>query len=311
MRFALPTLSYPFTHRVSRFAVELDEACFRWGDRMGIFHLGDPREYRATHVGRLAAATCPRGTRLGLRLLADWQTWLFAFDDGYCDESEHGFRPDALLRRAVVLLGILESTPAEPDDPFGVALADIWTRLTACSQGFQRSRFAAAVNAYLMAQCWEAVNRAAGVPPPFVEYVYMRRHGSAVRTCTALVDVAGGFTLTAEEYDHPDVVALTNTAINVVCWANDILSYPKELRRSAAVHSLPAVLEREKPQGIRAAIETVVRMHDDEVARYVEHEEAVRAWAGPALRRYLDDLRFWMVGNQYWALQSGRYHSAP
>jgi hypothetical protein len=310
VRFALPLLSYPFPYRVSRFAVEVDETSFRWGERMGIFHLGDPQEYRRTHVGRLAATTCPRGTRVGLRLLADWQTWLFAFDDGYCDESEHGFSPDALLRRAVGLLGILEGTPPEPDDPFGIALADLWARLVSSSEGYQRSRFASAVNAYLLAQCWEAVNRSAGVPPALTEYVYMRRHGSAVRTCTALVDVAGGFQLGAQDYDHPDVVALTDTAINVVCWANDILSYPKELRRSAAVHSLPAVLEHEKPQGIRAAIETVVRMHDEEVARYVADEEPVRAWADPSLRRYLDDLRFWMVGNQYWARQSGRYDSA-
>jgi Terpene synthase family 2, C-terminal metal binding len=305
---ALPPLSYPFAWQVSPFAAEVDEACYRWGEHMGLYRLGDAREYRETQVGWLAAYTCPRGTREGLQLLADWQMWLFAFDDGYCDESEEGARCDVMAQRVVGLLGIMEGK-AEPaaGDPFSAGLADLSARLAGCAHGFQRSRFISAVRGYFLAQCWEAVHRAAGIAPGLGEYTWMRRHSGAVPTCTALSDVAGGYRLPAADHDHPDVTAVTDMAVNIACWANDILSYPKEAARSKVVHSLPAVLRHERNVDAAQALDMTARMHDQEVARYLEAERHVRAWAGPSLHRYLDDLRFWMSGNLRWSQHTGRY----
>jgi hypothetical protein len=305
----LPALEYPFDWAVNPFAAQVDEACFLWGERMGIYHLGDPRDYRGTRVGRLAAYTCPHGTREGLRLLADWQMWLFAFDDGFCDESEHGSRPAAMARRVTGFLGVLEGARPPDGDPFDHALADVLARLSRCASGFQLARFTSAVRGYFLAQCWEATNRAEGTPPSLAEYVHMRRHSGAVPTCTALIDVAGGFELPAEQYDHPELVALTDMAVNVACWANDILSYPKEAQRSHIVHSLPAVLAHQHDLDTEAAIAEVARMHDDEVRRYLLAEERVRAHADPLTHRYLDDLRFWMSGNLQWSHHTGRYQT--
>jgi hypothetical protein len=303
----LPRLSYPFGSQVSPFAAEVDEACYLWGKRTGIYCLGDPQEYRHTGVGFLAAYTCPRGTREGLRLLADWQMWLFAFDDGFCDESEHGSRPEVMIRRVTALLGVLEGARPPAADPFDVALADVLARLNGYATGLQMARFVSAVRGYFLAQCWEAVNRADCTPPELAEYVHMRRHSGAVPTCTALIDVAGGFELPAEQYDHPEVAALTSMAVNVACWANDILSYPKEAQRSHIVHSLPAVLGHQNGLDAGQVIAQVAGMHDEEVRRYLRAEEHVRAWASPLIHRYLDDLRFWMSGNLQWSLGTGRY----
>jgi terpene synthase-like protein len=306
-----PTLNYPFTTRVSPFAADADEQCYRWGERMGIYHLGDPDRYRRTRVGWLAGYTSPDSTRTGLQLLADWQMWLFAFDDGFCDESDHGRHPEAMVRRTVSLLGVLEGGLSRAADPFGVALRDLRTRLASCATGVQRARFVSAVTAYFMAQCWESVGRATGTLPGVHEYLHMRRHSGAVRTCTALIDVAGGFQLPAEEYDRPDVVSLTMMAVDVTCWANDIVSYPKETLRSRTVHSLPVVLARQRDADPDRMIGTAVRMHDRQVVRYLSAERRVRARAGAGLRRYLDGLRFWMAGNLCWSRSTGRYRTGP
>jgi len=42
-----------------------------------------------------------------------------------------------------------------------------------------------------------------------------------------------------EEFSDPSVVSLAERATNIACWANDILSYPKEVARSRIVQSLP------------------------------------------------------------------------
>jgi hypothetical protein len=123
----------------------------------------------------------------------------------------------------------------------------------------------------------------------------------------ALTDLAGGFELAAADYCSPDLRALTDIAVNVTCWANDILSYPKESRRSTRVHSLPVVLARERGIGVAQALTEAAAMHDAEVERYLAAEEPLRRTAGPGLRRYVDGLRSWMSGNYYWSLETGRY----
>ncbi|MGC0419479.1 terpene synthase family protein [Embleya sp. AB8] len=361
----LPLLEYPFGWQVSPLADEVDEGSYRWGLERGIYCLGDPGEYRGTRVGWLAAWTAPDATPAGLRLLADWQMWLFAFDDGFCDESEHGACPSTMIRRVVDFLGVLEAGPddfrtghatdtntdtntdtdtdtntdtdtdtdrdtdADTEAPlaqpppagaesrrdvearFRGVLGELGVRVRERATGFQQARFLAAVQGYFMSQCWEAANRSAagagGAPPSPAEYVRMRRHSGAVRTCIALTDVAAGFELSADDYDDPEVVALTDMAVDVACWANDIMSYPKEVARSSVVHSLPAVLGSWRDLDPQEALWVAARMHDDQVERYLAAERPVRARASEPLRRYLDGLRFWMSGNLAWSLETGRY----
>lgn len=308
----LPRLSYPFKAEVSPHARRVDELNFQWARTMGLFSATDAAErFRGIRVGWLAGRTSPRSTPQGLQLLADWQMWLFAFDDAFCDESATGDRPDLLARTVTRYLGIIEELQAPPgDDPFAGALADVSGRIRRRANPVQWARFLRTVSGYFLAQCWEAANRGQHSPPGLAEYVHMRRHSGAVPTCMALIDVAGEFSLTAQEFDDPRVVSLSGCATNVACWANDILSYPKEISRSSAVHSLPAVLSAEFGIGANEALRRTAAMHDREVARYIAAEGAVREHASAQLHRYLDDLRFWMRGNLDWSIESERY-TAP
>src|SRR5437879_1179209 len=125
----------------------------------------------------------------------------------------------------------------------------------------------------------------------------------------ALIYVACGFLLAAAEATDPRVTSLSDQATNIACWANDILSYPKESARSRAVHSLPVVLSTQLGIGEQESLDHVAAMHDREVERYVLCEASVREHASAQLHRYLDDLRFWMRGNLDWSLETQRYRS--
>ena len=150
-------------------------------------------------------------------------------------------------------------------------------------------------------------NGSAGSSPPSFASSSVRRHSGAVPTCMALIDVVGRFELGTEAFCRRDVRALTDIAVNVTCWANDILSYPKELQRSLKVHSLPTVLATELRLSPAEAIKVAAAMHDAEVARYLETEPSLRRDAVPELRSYTDGLRDWMGGNFHWSLETGRY----
>ncbi len=309
-RLPVPAIRCPFGNRISPHADAADLHSVRWAVRWGLPD-GEAEAERlaATRVGRLAARTAPEASPEVVELLADWQTWLFLFDDRYCDESPHGADLTRLTRAVTAFTLVLDGAagPAGRDGPFTRALGDLMDRLAGLATGQQVSRFVSAVRGYFLAQFWEADHRAEGAPAGLAEYRHMRRHSGAVPTCMALIDLAGGYELPGGDYCRADVRAVTDIAVNVTCWANDILSYPKEAARSVAVHSLPAVLAREHGLPVTQALRAAAAMHDAEVDRYLAAEARVRRGAGPGLRRYLDGLRAWMGGNYHWSLETGRY----
>src|SRR5712691_4943816 len=87
----VPELDCPFADEISVHADEVDTRVIDWARRIGLprdeaeaARLGEAK------VGRLAARTTPRAGLDALCLLADWQMWLFLFDDRYSDESSDG-----------------------------------------------------------------------------------------------------------------------------------------------------------------------------------------------------------------------------
>lgn len=309
----VPPLDCPFDDEISPHADLIDTRVVGWARRFGLPEdEAEADRLVETKVGRLAARTTPRASLEALSLLADWQMWLFLFDDRYSDESSTGADLAQLSELVTGFMLVLDDEGGRRHrrDPFTLALGDLIDRFRALATGPQLNRFISAVRGYFLAQFWEAGNRAQDQPAGLAEYTAMRRHGGAVPTCLALIDVANGFELSGDEYWRPEVRAVSDIAVNVTCWANDILSFPKEAKRSFKVHSLPAVLAEELQLPVADALVLAAGMHDAEVERYLDVERPLRLFAGPALGHYLDGLRSWMGGNFYWSLETGRYKVA-
>jgi hypothetical protein len=311
LSLSLPELSCPFRDEISPHSDDVDRHVEDWARKFNL--AGDEAEQaRLTRikVGRLAARTTPRASRAALDLLADWQMWLFVFDDRFSDESVTGADLTRLSQLVTAFMLVLDN-PGEPayrGGPFSTALGDVIDRLVTIASAPQAFRFITAVRGYFLAQFWEAGRRVQDRPAGLAEYAAMRRHSGAVPTCLALIDIACGFELPGADFWRPEIRTLSDIAVNVTCWANDILSFPKEAQRSVKVHSLPAVLATERQLELADALTAAAAMHDAEVQRYLRAESRVRPGAGPALTGYLDGLRSWMSGNYHWSLETGRYH---
>ncbi|MER7048851.1 terpene synthase family protein [Streptomyces jumonjinensis] len=308
----IPPLHCPFPDDVHPEADTIDRTSLRWLDRFGL--ITDPAtraRFGQSKIGWQASRTTPHADAELVQLHSDWQMWLFAFDDVRSEESEAGGHPGRMARSLVPCLRILEDpdTPVRDEDPFTAALRDLRRHLGLVAGPLQLDRFITSVLGYWFAQVWEAGNRADAVWPTVEEYTAMRVHTGAVPTCLALIDVVGRFELPAAELARHEVKALTTKAVNVVCWANDIHSYEKEAARSSHPVNLPTLLHRRDGGTVQAAIDLAARMHDDEVAAYVELRS--RVTAGPELERYLDGLQSWMRGNLTWSLSTGRYRQTP
>jgi hypothetical protein len=307
---ALPRLRSPFAAELHRQTAVAESATLAWADRFGL--AADPavrRRLAVTRSARLAGRVSPQATLPGLLLNADWQTWLFLFDDAYCDESDLGRRSADTAKTASRVAQVLETgqLPEREWNPFLVALADLRSRLLRMATPEQFDRFVAQAVFYLLALTWEAAHREHGTLAGFAEYVSMRRHSGGVPTCLALIDVINGFELRDPAWSSPRLRALTDAATDITCWANDILSYPKEVRRSTEVLSLPAVLARENGLPIAQAIAEAARLHDERIAEYQKLESPLMRDGDEQIRGYLADLRHWISGNLAWSYETGRY----
>jgi hypothetical protein len=307
---ALPRLRSPFPSMLHERVYAAEAATLAWADRFGLAREPEVRRrLAATRSARLAGRVAPRSTMEGLLLNTDWQTWLFLFDDAYCDESDLGRRPADTVEIATEVQRVVEQGlhPSDDPNPFLLALDDLRARLLALATPEQYDRFATQVVCYLLALAWEAMHRERGTIANLAEYVEMRRHSGGVPTCLALVDVVNGFELPGAAWSSPALRALTEAATDITCWANDILSYPKEVRRSTQILSLPAVLSQELGLDTGQAIAEAARRYGERIHQYQRLEAPVLRQGGDEIRRYLMDLRHWISGNLAWSYETGRY----
>lgn len=307
---ALPRLRSPFAAMLHEQTAAAESATLAWADRFGL--AGDPAvrsRLAATRSARLAGRVGPRATLPGLLLNTDWQTWLFLFDDAYCDESDTGRRPADTIETATRVLRVIErgQVPDRGSHPFLNALADLRARLLEQASPRQFERFAAQTVGYLLALTWEAAHRERHTLADLPEYAVMRRHSGAVFPCLALIDVINDFELPDDAWSSPELRAVNDAAADIICWGNDILSYPREVRRSTQVLSLPAVLSRARQLSIEDALDEAAALHEQRIRDYQRLEAPLLDDGDPRIARYLGDIRAWIAGHLAWSAETRRY----
>ena len=308
MPVIVPRLTVPFGTGLHPATEAARAATERWARDCGLTARPELRErLRSIAPARLAGRVAPNATRKGLQFNADWQAWLFLFDDEYCDESDLGADLEGIVEVTVWMFGAIEHGVVTPHDTFALALADLRERLAAMATPVQQERFLGAVTTYFYALAWEAVHRRRRTPAEFGEYIRMRRHSGAVATCLALIDVANGFELTEAQWCSPALRAASEAAADLICWSNDLVSFGREESQPLELLSLPAVLARTYGLPLQAALDRSAAMVDARLADYYAAERPLLASGNPALIRFAADLRHWIAGNLEWSYETGRY----
>ncbi|MEV7908624.1 terpene synthase family protein, partial [Streptomyces anulatus] len=149
-----------------------------------------------------------------------------------------------------------------------------------------------------------------GVIPPLEDYLFMRRRTGAMLTVFALIDIAGGHRLTPDEWRHPAMRAITESANDVVVWDNDLISYAKESEGGNSRNNLVNVLARHEGYSRQGAMEAIGRMRNRAIADMIELRPALEALGSEAVRAYVRGLEFWISGSVDYSLTSSRYTRA-
>ncbi|GIH90616.1 hypothetical protein Psi01_12460 [Planobispora siamensis] len=303
----LPELSCPFPSEVNPHVERVDKETIDWAAGSGLLEGAEMVvRYRQARYGLLGARTYPYADYTMLRLVTDWCVWLFAFDDVFCETDRHAAEIARTLPQFVAVLdGIGGCGPV--DNVFARSLREIKGRIAENGDADQLDRWCGVVKDYLFAQVWEAANRQDSVVPTLADYILMRRRTGAMLTVFALIDMAAGHRLTPQEWRHPDVRAITESANDVVVWDNDLISYAKESSAGNSVNNLVNVLARHRGHSHQQAMDEVGAMRDRAVARMVKLRDSLSRLDSKAVDAYVRGLEYWISGSVDYSMTSSRY----
>lgn len=304
----LPRLVYPFPEVLKKPDGEVVVKVTAWLVKLNLGPASAGlRKHMARGFAHLASTLHPHAPHNWQVLLGKWYCWAFLHDDR-CDTSDLGRQPERLKMLTDRLSKLFAGATARRDDePLGWALAELRGELLEVGGAAWFKELDGELNRYFSALHWEARNRVGDITPSISRYLEMRPVTAGLRIDN-LFSRADGVLIPAAVRGQEPVLALTQLANEVVCWANDLISLDKELQQGD-IHNLVQVLQYVHGFNLQTAIEQAGWQHNRTLSRYLEAEQQVKQQFGnwQDLEMYLELLRARMRGIHDWALMSGRY----
>jgi 2-methylisoborneol synthase len=296
---------------------QVNEAVARWAEEVGIYP-GRLDKLRSANFGRFMMLAHP-ATSDPDRLLAATKCLVaeWAADDYYVDEVSLGADPMVVGSRLANLHSMVDppsltfryaADHAEHHRlrPISVAFRSALEHLARYASVAQMGRFQHQMAILFVAWSQEADWHANRRTPPVWEYL-VQRHLNSYLPPMILVDVLGGYELTADEFYHPLVRRAITTAGNAAVLVNDLYSGKNE---SETDHNLPTVLMANEGLSHRRAVLRTVEIHNERMDTFVTLAASLSVAGSPGLRRFLADTWAWLGGSREWHATSGRYHSS-
>jgi 5-epi-alpha-selinene synthase len=310
-----PAVFEPTTAPINRHVAAVEREELEWVQRfypaIG-HHPARLRRLKAAKFPRLAARALPRAGLAELRLVADFISWLFFYDDSFCDRA--GATPDPLARLLQAqerMLTVLRGAPPRSDDgPLVHMLADLGARISAWAEPDLWRRFLVDVERYFQSNVWELGNLVGNHAPPGPLYLKMRPYTGGVPVVLDLFELVGRRPLRRAR-EHALVEQLELLANNAICWANDIGSLGKEMLEGTP-HNLVLVLRHDHGLAMEEALARARAMQAAEEAAFYALADQVVGLVGPSdepLRAHVANLRAFVRGNFVWMQETTRYRA--
>lgn len=307
----VPPIYSPIPPAIHPQHAAVDAATTAWAEhhRIGSAEL---RARLVTHdIGTFAARILPhRQDTEVVSILADFILWLFGVDDGYCEESDIGHRPDELGITLDRLLRVAQipRAPMLLDDPLANGLRDLRHRMEAAgATGSQIARWVSALREYNEAVIREAALRRANAIPSLDDYTLIRLYSGATTVVLPMLELGHGHALDESERDDERVQAAGEMASFVIAWDNDIFSHHKESRGDGYYLNVLRVLMEHHGLTADEALTRAIAQRDRVLTLFLRLREALLPNASEQLRRYLDSLADFIRGSQDWGITSRRY----
>ncbi|MCU1683321.1 MAG: hypothetical protein JWQ81_4060 [Amycolatopsis sp.] len=315
-----PPLYCPVTEPINEaLGVEVDRRLIAWAGECG-FSEQEGEQLGKAGFGRLvtlAHPDCQDADRLliSAKLNAAW----WAADDLYADDTALGAVPEKLPPRLALAMAAMDPLPSVGEftpeldetlqsDRVLVALRSGVDYLQSYSTPAQVQRVNYSTFAMFVSWTAYAAWQHAGEYPPAWEYLAARQHDSFYTSMT-LIDVLGGYELTANLYYEPRVRRAAIQAGTAAVLVNDLHSVTKDLADENPPCNMVLQIAADRNCSIEEATATTVEVHNELVRDFQAAHQELLAVPSPELQRFIRGLRAWMGGGFEWHSTSPRYQS--
>ncbi|SEP20464.1 family 2 encapsulin nanocompartment cargo protein terpene cyclase [Amycolatopsis saalfeldensis] len=308
----------PVTERINDpLGEEVDRRLIAWAGEVG-FDEQEAEQLGKAGFGRLvmlAHPDCEDPDRLliSAKLNAAW----WAADDLYADDTALGAVPEKLPPRLALAMAAMDPVPPAGEfsreldetlrgDRVLVALRSGVDHLRQYGSPAQVQRVN--YSTFTMFVSWNAYAawQHNDDPPPAWEYLAARQHDSFYTSMT-LIDVLGGYELTANLFYEPRVRRAAIQAGTASVLVNDLHSVAKDLADENPPANMVLQVAADRSCPIEEATEITVDLHNQIVRDFQRTHRALEPVASAELQRFLHGLRAWMGGGFEWHSTSPRY----
>ncbi|BAZ67068.1 MAG: terpene synthase [Pelatocladus maniniholoensis HA4357-MV3] len=311
-QFTLPELYCPFPSQINKYVDVLEDYALEWVLRFNL--LANESSYERFSKSKfflLSAAAFPECELEELKVVNDWVTWLFIWDD-VCDMSALGKKPELIEFFHNRFLEVLKGAEVTSNDiSFSYALDNIQQRIL--EKGTKRwfDYFVHAVENYFTGCILEAENRSQGIVPNVDIYTSIHMLSGAMESSMEFIEFCNHLIIPDVLRANDILRKLTNLTNKIVCWCNDIFSASREMA-SGDVHNLVLVLHYQQNLSLEQAMKRAVEMHNQEIQKMIDLEDFLPSFGeelDSEITKYISGLHSWISGNLDWSLRSGRYQN--
>lgn len=269
---------------------------------------------RNWHHPELAARAHPEEDIERVQFMADLVHWTI-FDDTVVDgDTTHIADTEikaagGFAALAVKLVRMLEAPEADllPNSPWVASLLDLRRRLDNLATPAQALRWVGAFREYLLAAAWKQTSQKMRRLPSLADYVTLRTPDGGVQLYLTLADVIGGYRLTDDDLAHPQIRALSEMALTLIAWDNDLFSHYKESLTEDPCINLVNVIAAERGCTLQEGVSEAMKMRDRVMTRYWVVRETSAPRHSEPVRRYITCLDRWIAANIDMSAGSHRY----
>ncbi|MEV0705290.1 hypothetical protein AB0I53_46290 [Saccharopolyspora sp. NPDC050389] len=292
----------------------------RWhSQQRGEWFYGDVPErvrnkFRREMFDSLTAYTYPWASLATLEIIHDFY-WSVVVIDDHLDRP--GFRGNVTRTRSalahyadVLAYPDTRGTPAVPQDPNARLVQTWWHALVPRTEPAWRRRFVGHMNAWFDACCWETDQLGHNRPFEEGEFWDHRLHLFGSQTYMDMLHLDLPQAIPEHVHDSPLYQRYLNTAVECLCYFNDLISYRVEESAGSAQSNLISILKTQYGCGLEAAASHVADLYALHTQQLVDLEPQIQIVFPEhkeALHQVFGRVGRWQAGFIRWHEESGRY----
>ncbi|KPA42163.1 terpene synthase metal protein [Fusarium langsethiae] len=182
-------------------------------------------------IAFMSAICAPTADLETLKLMNDWNGWIFAFDDRF-DNGPFANNLDKAreeIKKARSVLDDVHPTVSPDDDPLRHTLQSCWIRFKGRSSVTMQCRWKNYLELYFHGLLRQLELQSRASIPSIKEYMDIRAGSVGACPVMGFMELAEGLDLPDEVMANPAMKAISRITCDIVTLQNDLCSYTKDM----------------------------------------------------------------------------------